>query len=313
MEIPSGSYGFIYITTNKVNGKKYLGQKKIDVDGRWKTYLGSGKAFKCAVAKYGRDNFTREVIHIGYSAEELNRLEERYTREMDCVNDRTFYNLVHGGGTVSGLKFSEETIQVLRERMLGEKNYFYGKSYAGELNPFYGKTHSPETRKRMSDSHKGQVAWNKGKVGVYSPETLQKMRLAKLGKPQSEAHKAAVRKAQSGENHPMFGKHHSEESKQKIREKALGRRPSEETKRKMSVGQKKRYVDKPKDATYLHKPVICTTTGEIFESVKSATESCGLKNSISVVRACQGKNKTAGKLPDGTRLQWEYYEKSIPR
>ena len=35
-------YGFIYITTNHVNGRQYIGQKKYDKSGKWKKYLGSG-------------------------------------------------------------------------------------------------------------------------------------------------------------------------------------------------------------------------------------------------------------------------------
>ena len=53
-------YGFIYITTNMVNGRKYLGQKGFDKD--WKSYLGSGTAFKKAIEKYGKDNFSRNIM-----------------------------------------------------------------------------------------------------------------------------------------------------------------------------------------------------------------------------------------------------------
>lgn len=39
-------YGFIYITTNLINGKRYIGQKKYDKEGTWKNYLGSGTIFE---------------------------------------------------------------------------------------------------------------------------------------------------------------------------------------------------------------------------------------------------------------------------
>ena len=39
-----------------------------------------------------------------------------------------------------------------------------------------------EQRKKISEGHKGQVVWHKGKTDVYSAETLQKMSDAKKGK-----------------------------------------------------------------------------------------------------------------------------------
>lgn len=146
MNLTELAYGFIYVTTNNINGKKYLGQKKIDEYGKWRNYLGSGRAFKKALEKYGKENFSREIIDVGYSPEELNKLEENYTRKLNCIEDRNYYNLVHGGGTVAGLKFSEQTIQRFRELNSGENNYFYGKKYIGELNPFFGKRHTDESR-----------------------------------------------------------------------------------------------------------------------------------------------------------------------
>ena len=49
-------YGFIYITTNNLDGKKYIGQKSYSMPN-WKRYLGSGIYLKRAIKKYGRENF----------------------------------------------------------------------------------------------------------------------------------------------------------------------------------------------------------------------------------------------------------------
>lgn len=51
------------------------------------------------------------------------------------------------------------------------------------------------------------------------------------------------------------------------------------------------------------KPVICTTTNEVFESI---TEAQSFYGSIDIWGCCNGYKKRAGTLPDGTPLVWEY-------
>lgn len=306
------AYGYIYVTTNKVNGKKYIGQKKYDKNGKWKNYIGSGMALKNAVKKYGVSSFETEIINLAKTSAELNELEYEYTIKNNCVEDKTYYNLVHGGGTVTGLKFSKETIEVLSERMKGDKNYFYGKRYFGKDNGFYGKNHSVASRAKMSASHKGKAHPYKGMKGVFSEETLKKMRLAKLGKPLSEAHKEAIKKAQAGKNHPMYGKKHSEETKKKMSEKAKNRVFSEETRKKMSESGLKRFSDPDYYIEHHKRPVRCKTTNKVYASVKEAALDVGLANSSSIIRVCQGKGKIGGKL-NGVGLEWEYLNESIPR
>lgn len=79
-------YGFIYITTNLINGKKYIGQKK----GYNDTYLGSGKILKLAIKKYGRENFKREILDYANSKEELNIKEDYYIHKYNAHHSDEF-------------------------------------------------------------------------------------------------------------------------------------------------------------------------------------------------------------------------------
>lgn len=97
-------YGFIYITTNLINGKKYIGQKKIDNNSRWKSYLGSGVHLKNAILKYGKENFKREIIDYADTMEELDELEVYYIDKYNAVDSEEYYNKVRGGFTAHRLK-----------------------------------------------------------------------------------------------------------------------------------------------------------------------------------------------------------------
>ena len=57
--------------------------------------------------------------------------------------------------------------------------------------------------------------------------------------------------------------------------------------------------------------VICITTGDIFNSVKEAGMHFNMKYYSSISECCNGKYSYTGKLPDGTRLKWMYYEDYI--
>jgi len=72
-------YGFIYITTNMINGKKYIGQRRFK--NNWQDYLGSGVLLKEQLRKYGKENFTRKIIAITYSRKELNDLEVEFIKK----------------------------------------------------------------------------------------------------------------------------------------------------------------------------------------------------------------------------------------
>lgn len=80
----------IYKITNQINGKYYIGKHQTrDLDDG---YMGSGKLLKRAIAKYGLENFKKEILHVFDNEAEMNAKE----RELVVVNEST-YNLNEGG------------------------------------------------------------------------------------------------------------------------------------------------------------------------------------------------------------------------
>ena len=72
---------WLYITTNLVNGKKYIGQ----TTSSRKNYIGSGSVIMAAIKKYGKENFLRENIY-EYDWEFIDLLEQEYIEKYDAVN-----------------------------------------------------------------------------------------------------------------------------------------------------------------------------------------------------------------------------------
>lgn len=142
-------YGFIYITTNLINGKRYLGQKSFDHGGNWRTYLGSGRIFKDALAKYGEENFSRNIVCFCFSEEELNNTEYELSVFLNVVEDTNWYNLCYGGGAPRGFHVPEE----LRRKMSLDRK----GTNVGADNPYFGKHHTEEIRKIISDFHKNRT------------------------------------------------------------------------------------------------------------------------------------------------------------
>lgn len=87
--------GYIYLTTNIINGKKYIGKRqKSKFDNN---YIGSGIYLSKAIKKYGKENFTCEILEECNSVEELSLQEQYWISYYNAVNDPTYYNLAKGG------------------------------------------------------------------------------------------------------------------------------------------------------------------------------------------------------------------------
>ena len=124
-------YGFIYITTNHVNGRQYIGQKKYDKSGKWKKYLGSGIVLKRAIEKYGESNFSKEIIEECETKEALDDREKYWIDYYNAVDSDDFYNIAFGGdggNTIAG--YSEEQMEQYKEY---KRNLHKATAPKGEL------------------------------------------------------------------------------------------------------------------------------------------------------------------------------------
>ncbi len=149
-----------------------------------------------------------------------------------------------------------------------------------------GKCLSKETRQKISEARKGMVT---------TIETRQKLSSIMKGK-------------RIGENHPLYGKPVSDETRQKIsvankgeNHPNYGKHLSIETRKKISSTQSGSNSPKARK-------VICLTTGEQFGAISEATLKYKI-NKTGIIRCCQGKGrqKTAGKHPiTGEPLCWGY-------
>ena len=75
---------YIYRITNNLNNKVYIGKRTSKVPPDKDTnYLGSGKLIKRAIEKYGKENFTKEIVEI-CTKESLSNREKYYIEREHC-------------------------------------------------------------------------------------------------------------------------------------------------------------------------------------------------------------------------------------
>lgn len=188
----------IYKVTNKIDGKKYVGQTIFSLEKRRRRHINDALSrkgnmyFHNALRKYGPDNFEWIIIHECDIIEELNRLEVYYIGLYDTF--KTGYNMTRGGNN-SGFKHSSESKRKMSEAQKRSKNHNYGKTF------------SEEHRRKMSKWQKGEKAYMYGRK--LSEETKRKLSKALKGKPgywknktHSRAYKERMSKALSGKNNP---------------------------------------------------------------------------------------------------------------
>jgi hypothetical protein len=162
-------YGFIYIITNNLNNKKYIGMRKYSKG--WETYMGSSKPLLNDINLYGIENFKREIIEECNSKEELQEREIFFLNKNKVLENDLFYNqsIPHKDFRIKGNtnntkgKTWEEIYGIEGARKRRENSKLKGKKWediygieVSEIKRIKAKEKKSEkTKLKMSNSRKG--------------------------------------------------------------------------------------------------------------------------------------------------------------
>jgi hypothetical protein len=163
-------YGFLYIITNNITGKKYIGRKfyhtyrkrKKLKESNWRKYTGSCKPLNEDIKTLGKENFTFEIFKQYLTRGNVVYYECNYQHKFDVLTardeegERLWYN-----GNIGAIKFippeehSSETIAKLQKPNTSKHN-------ANIAAARKGIQFTEEHKSNISKSHQGKPALNRG-------------------------------------------------------------------------------------------------------------------------------------------------------
>jgi group I intron endonuclease len=166
------SYGIVYLVTNRVNGKFYVGQTVQRLERRWGQHVSAANCVKrkrhalaLAIAKHGADNFDVTLLCECRDQWQLNVFEALYMQQYDSAAPNG-YNLQLGGGRA---KMSEVARQHITDA--ARTRYRNEAHIARTAANLVKHSRSPEGRARSSKMFKGKPK---------SPLHVSKMRFARF-------------------------------------------------------------------------------------------------------------------------------------
>ena len=114
--LPEECVGFVYLITNNLTGRKYIGKKlakfskttqkivklkngtkkrkkiRSKIDSDWREYYGSSPELTADVITLGTENFTREILYYCKSKAECSYVEAREQFARQVLESQDYYN-----------------------------------------------------------------------------------------------------------------------------------------------------------------------------------------------------------------------------
>ena len=114
--LPEDCVGFVYLITNKLSGRKYIGKKlakfsktsykvvklkngnkkkkriRSKIDSDWQLYYGSNTELNKDIERLGAENFTREILFYCRSKAECSYIEAREQFRHQVLESDDYYN-----------------------------------------------------------------------------------------------------------------------------------------------------------------------------------------------------------------------------
>ena len=235
------------------SNKRYIGiTSQKPPEKRWKRGKGypDNKHLKNAIDKYGWDNFTHEILCEGLDKKSANEMEKYYISLFDA-RDREFgYNVQLGGEGGSEI-LPETKIKMSEARKKRWEDIRYRDSAIAKLTSKEYKEESSIRSKKMWENEE-------------------------------------FRNKMTKENHWNYGKHLSNETKEKIRKSQIGENNNNY--------KGKAYTEEIREMARKNSPynkaLICLDTGETFISTTDASRKLNIDSSY-IARVCRGELKHA--------------------
>jgi dephospho-CoA kinase len=267
LQLPQDKSMVIYKATSP-SGKIYVGQSKNNFRHRvWRHYYSAlvmdhNYPFMSALKKY-RDQIVWEIVAEADNDEKLNELEIELISNLKSNDPNTGYNCTSGGPGWSGMKLADNHPFKTKSYPLFTP---WNKGRKG-VQPKMTDEHKQKLievnkRRKPSELHMKKLAERNATGWQSAPDIREKISNANKGQKLTDDQLQNLREATAGEKNGMYGKKHSDETKNKMSESKKALMADDEFKSKFRKAKSKYSIISP--------------TGEVFLNDRDASAKTGI-------------------------------------